>query len=309
MRSRKAFTLMELVVVVAIVVVLAAIALAFLPSRQAKVASQAADQVQTFLAQARSRALRDQVLTGVRFFSDDDGKTFTGLGLVQRPEPLVPYFAQVTQPQSTWTVFLQLPVPASPNGQYTMQIMQQTIPGIGQTAPAQPLALGPSDLLPGDYFIGCTPQETQLITAVEPSIGLVTLLTVPGIAPVGGGTFRLWTSYRFDRAPRALMGEPNFQMPRNAFIYPNQKAIGSVPCSQSVPMNGGDMEILFAPSGQVVNATAGRIVLWFGNLNLASKEAGTLLTIYARTGGVASHPIGPVGDEFLYTRDGRSSGQ
>src|SRR5262245_2135502 len=64
---RPGFTLVELIVVISIVILLATLAVVFLPSfADTQRAGQGAEQLQKWLLIAKQRALRDQVPTGVR---------------------------------------------------------------------------------------------------------------------------------------------------------------------------------------------------------------------------------------------------
>ena len=85
--KRRAFTLVEMLVVIAIMVALAGITVAFLPRRESRLATEGAEQLQTFIASARSRALRDQSPRGVRFLQDSFGH-LTQVQLLEVPVEL-----------------------------------------------------------------------------------------------------------------------------------------------------------------------------------------------------------------------------
>jgi prepilin-type N-terminal cleavage/methylation domain-containing protein len=296
---RRAFTLIELLVVIGIIIVLAAIALAFLPSRQSRLASQAADQVQTALASARSKALHDQTICGVRFYSPDDGQTFTSYQIVERPEEYCPCVGNALG--SVYIVYQPVNLGNPPN---VNQPYQLTLFGVNPSGYVQP----------GDYFENYDvpgPLQSQRVIAVNGAT--ITLSTIPPAAVAITAQTKQYLNFHFVRQPRPLMGEPGFNLPVNATILANGNA---APSSYNIPQNyNGQYEIQFNPAGQVVNATSGRIVLWFSDVNNASKP--TLLTVYARTGAVASHPVNldknlpspNAYDPYWFTRDGQSSGQ
>jgi hypothetical protein len=109
------------------------------------------------------------------------------------------------------------------------------------------------------------------------------------------------------------MGEPALELP-NTVVVLGPAANG--PTSQNLPTMGGYCEIVFAPSGQVINSTSGRVVLWVWDTNFVSQP--TLLTIYTDTGAVVAHqvapwnsaqPISATNNPFLYTQDGQNSGE
>ncbi len=281
---RRAFTLIELLVVMAIMVALASITLLFLPSRQSRLASQGADQLQTFIASARSRALRDQAPRGVRLLNDGTGAGFREVQLLEVPEALAPN-SPITLAN----------VPAPPN--------------VAQTATATGYTPSPGDVQPGDLLeVIYGGGSVHKVTGLGPPIALAT--PVPGAAVT---SLPLTNNYRFIRQARPLMGEPTLQLPNTVYVMDNQTAVSTtVPGSQNIPGSTvpGARDIIFAPSGQVIAATSGRIILWVTDDNSVSKP--TLLTVYTRTGSIAAHPAAPTtapGGIFGFTLDGRSSGQ
>src|SRR5262245_13204041 len=88
--GRRGFTLVEMLVAIAIIIALASIMLLFNPKLEKRLASRGADQLQTYLASARSRAVRDNVPCGVRLLSLDSNQTFREFQLVQAPEAFAP---------------------------------------------------------------------------------------------------------------------------------------------------------------------------------------------------------------------------
>jgi len=264
--SRRGFTLIELMVVIAIMIMLASIALLFNPRRDSQLATQGADQLQTYLASARSRALRDQAPRGVRLVPDGLGN-FKDVQLIETPEPLQPVGATLTaaNPGST-----------------------ATFTGFNPQANLQR-----GDMLEITHGAG----SIHRITAVAAtSVTLATPIPAASVAPLS-----LTSNFRFIRQPRPLMGEPPLQLPNTVNISATQST--GLPRS----FNQSQIEILFSPSGQVINAATGRIVLWVGDDNNVSKPV--LVTIYSYTGSVAAHPVGPAATPYIYTQDGKSSGQ
>ena len=63
--------------------------------------------------------------------------------------------------------------------------------------------------------------------------------------------------------------------------------------------DGTTNDIIFSASGSIINASGGRVVLVVSDENNVSPP--TLMTVYARTGGVAAHPKGPAGSDAVNT--------
>lgn len=295
---RRGFTLVELLVVIAIIGLLVGIVLIFLPSRESRLAADGASQLQAYLASARNRATRDNQPVGVRLMTADNGKTFTGAVLVTSAEPLTPI-----DPGSN-TIYLDLPA-----GRNMTALSQNTATQVGMNLQANGIAVG--DLLeivevPSVHRITAIDYATNTVslagTVVMVDDGMGGLKPyVEGVPAVNRiAAARLTRNYRYVRAPRPLLGEQPWQLPQGVVI---RGATGVIPSSLNVPVNAqGDWEIRFAPGGGLLNAQ-GRVVLWIEDVNRVSKP--TLLCIY-QSGQVAAHSVGPAGQEYAYTQDGRA---
>ncbi len=270
--DRLAFTLVEMLVVMALIVLLLALVLLFMPKRESRLANQGADQLQTYLASAKSRALRDQVPCGVRLIPSvgpNGVVAYREFQYVSSPDYYTPDQTTLTiQRGSNIAVFnsaLGIDISESVQAGDLLQIMEGA-------------------------------NLSYRVSAVSPNS--VALVTAPSQAQFVN--FFTANNYRFFRQPRPLFGEPTLQLPQYVYV--------SVSNSLNIPANvNNENDIIFAPSGQVINQSAGRIVLWLTDDNNVSEP--TLLTIYTLTGGVAAHPIAPGGDPYAFTRDGNDSGQ
>ena len=284
---RNGFTLIELMVVVSIIVALAAITLLFYPKREVRLAADGADKLQTYIAQARSRALRDQAPRGIRLLPDGNGR-LTEIVLVEVPEPIVP-------PSGTTMTVGAATTAAFSTANFTFSA------GNSLTD----MRIQADDYLEIMYGSG----SIHRIAAV--GTNQVTLASKVPAAEIT--QLKLSDNFRFIRRARPLMGEPTLQLPDTVFVMPNASSTANDTVSGSRNMPGanngisGSVEIVFSPSGQVINSSSGRIVLWLTDDNNVSKP--TLLTVYSRTGACAAHPTGPATDLFQYTKDGKSSGQ
>jgi prepilin-type N-terminal cleavage/methylation domain-containing protein len=285
---RRAFTLVELLVAMAIIVLLVSIVLAFYPKREVRYAAQGADQLQTMVAAAKSRALRDQTPRGIRLISTPGQVGFRQFQYIEVPEPYAPN-AVLTVQQTTGTT-------ARIAGDHRSSIFAGDLLEIthGTGSIHRILTVAPNLVL----FNG-TP-HTQMSLASPPPAASNADLSLPN-------------NYRFIRQPRPLMGETSLQLPDKVFVQPmNPTNPNSWPSSRNIPTSwdGANFDIIFSPSGQVINSRGGTIVLVVMDDNNVSKP--TLLAIYSTTGACAAHPANdppPAGqDHYQFTRDGRASG-
>jgi prepilin-type N-terminal cleavage/methylation domain-containing protein len=284
-QSRRAFTLVELLVAIAIIVALAAIVLVFLPKREVRLAAQGAEQLQTYIASAKSRALRDQAPRGVRFLPSPQG----GFREFQ---------------------YIEVPEPYQPAGQLNINAGNLSLARVGGDVTGA-VAYGDMLELPLTY-------EIHRVSA-NPSYDAASNTTSVQLATPASMPVHTAFDYRFIRQPRPLLGETTLQLPNTVYVQPDSRYTGTPNSAWDFPnanqnslniptsYDTGNFDIIFSASGSVINAIGGRIVLVVWDDNRVSQP--TLLTVYSYTGGVASHPKGPAGQEYSYTQDGRSSGQ
>lgn len=302
-RVRNAFTLIEMLVAVGIVILLLGLVLAFYPKREQRAAVMTASQIETYLSAAKVRALRNNTLVGVRLLSNDGDATFYGMQLIDPRDRFAPF------DPSARNTYLDLPAGAS------IQAMNQNAnPNVvGNTVRQTGVSLH-GNVEVGDLLeiVEVTP-SVHRITAIDYNTGVVTLAAnkirqsdgswfvtgIPNVSCVSSA--RLGCNYRYLRKPGPVMGEPVFQFPKDVYV---RGPMNVPPTSANIPTGGsGAYEILFSPAGLVTNASSGRVILWVEDANNVAKPQ--LVCIYASTGGIKVCDVGPSGSEFQFTRDGR----
>jgi prepilin-type N-terminal cleavage/methylation domain-containing protein len=282
---RAGFTLIELLVVITIIIVLAGLALALLPTaNDHQKATQGAGMVQGWLLIAKQRALRDQMPRGLRLVIDPANPTVvTQCQYIEQPDDFSGGQATTTPPGSVAFTGVDL------TG--------------GFTDPTQFL------IQPGDLFetpILGTPPGGSLhqITAVSGPQALTVNAGNP--LPPAVGT----SSYRIVRMPRVAVADPILNLPKDIGI---DLSLSMMP--RELRPNGVTVfDIMFSPSGPVMRQGQlnGRIILWVRDVSQDGLQGDqTLITVYTRTGLIAGHPANPANSyatPYTYTQDGRSSG-
>jgi hypothetical protein len=220
--------------------------------------------------------------------------------IIQSPEPF------------TWSN-VQITVP-TPTAGKTTPTATFTTPGTPPANPPFNLTTAPAIIVQAGDFLEITYGLGSIHRIVQP-IGSysVSLASTPPAAVINQ---LQTTNWRVIRQPQPLMGEPALELPNTVVVYPNTtmnfdstSSTPPPPGSLNLPpslTSPGNVDIVFAPSGQVINATGGQIVLWVWDTNQVSQP--TLLTIYPNTGFVAAHPVAPGNNPFAFTQDGQSSG-
>lgn len=297
---RRAFTLIELMVVIAVMLLLGGITLLFVPNEHRRRVDMATSQVQLALSTAKSRALREQVPCGVRFYTSDGGKTFDSYQMIARPDVLAPIDPNAVFP-AKWNVYLRFPplslnqvkrlngyVPQPPPEKYVVTQFGFDLNNVVRA---------------GDMLrVG---EESYRIESVNLNTNEVTLLddVIPRYAvssPQEG--LNVCGNYQYIRGVAPVMGEPLVKLPKDTVVLGMGTAL---PCSTGAVLEGDHVDVVFSPSGQVVNALTGKIVLWVTDVNRVDKPQ--LVVVYCYTGGTVVRPVGPANDEFQYVRDGKGS--
>jgi hypothetical protein len=141
------------------------------------------------------------------------------------------------------------------------------------------------------------------------------------------------TTFGFLRQPRPILGEPTLQLTGGTQIDISANPALPTTLHDAAYLPGpalnpnGVLDVLFAPSGEVMNATQGKIVLWVRNPDFPHprttgdtrpqyEAAGemSLVVVYTKTGAVATQPVKlpapafPPGSPHDNANDGINSG-
>jgi prepilin-type N-terminal cleavage/methylation domain-containing protein len=300
---RSGMTLIELLVVMGIIVVLASLAVLVTPGLSSRhVAAQAASNVSGWMLIAKQRALRDLAPRGIRLINNNG--VCTQLEYIEQPEafrPIQDNGAGAGQP----AVLIANPP-------------QNNMAILGGFSDVNAVQM--NDIL---KITGTTAINSYRITAVAPTVvggvNCLQLTVIPDIITNNQPLPPNFINYQIIRRKRTLVSETALQLPKSMRIHLGSwhsdlsTLGGPQPTDSSVTENfpTGDVDILFAPGGPVLDSVGGKIILWVESVDDTSEP--TLIVIYARTGAIAAHP--PGGDfnstpavKYRFAKDGRGSG-
>lgn len=332
---RKAFTLIEMLVVIAIMLALAALAAAFAPRvSDNQRMTRAVDNLEQWLLTAKMRAKRDGLSTGIRFVQaqGDVVGTYSQFQYIQQPPPLTGGVCLGGPP---------MPIPPLP-GVYSYTNPTTLAVNYYTGALLTSAAAGIVNFDPGsvDFTLGGTPYPNQwLVQAgdyLEINGGGVYQIGAPVTAPLNpANTLQLayaavplsydqallipastpTTNFRIIRQPRLLIGEEPLTLPNN--YAANFNAIpGYLPATMGsnvqLGANGIYPEILFSPTGAVVGTNAGNstiiISVWDTTMETLDPNRVGVVGIQSRSGFIGAYSISLGLDPFYFVRTARESG-
>jgi len=315
--KRSAFTILELLIVIGIIVIIATLGFLFLPNLDRnKGVPNATTQLEGWINLSKQAALRDKKPHGVRFLPDDtEPLKVKALQYIEQPDPVAP---QAPFQLTLMTVISGMNPP----------VYQATLNIGGVPQPWEGVEVG--DLLQ----VQNTLNGVAVIKAI--SGGVLTLdKPIPGSDP--GPVTVSPPDFKVIRSPRPLTGEPTLKMNKDVYIdlvncYPCPRYIefpagsGTYPSGGSPPFGnaytkranwsnwetGASLttppDILFNASGFVANATTGQIILAVRHNDRPNDML--FVTIYTYTGKITSHKVNdvPGGNPYVFAQDGSSSG-
>lgn len=327
---RRAFTLIELIVVISIILVIAALAAAFAPRvSDSQNLSRAVDQFEQWLLTAKMRAKRDGLATGIRLVQNqgDPPGIYSQVQYIQQPDPLSGGYLTTTP---TSMVYSPGPPPIYLNGGILLSANSGTVTfgnvdftlGLGAGALPSQLLVQPGDYLEvrdgGVYLIGAVTGPTTLTLSGTPYDAALSITPPTGTTP-GTST----TNYRILRQPRVLIGEPPLQLPGNlavdTTIIPQTVIPGNTTVFWSNVAAGpsGFPEILFSPSGAVIgtNAGSGKVLVTVYDVTMSPFDINRIgiVAVQCRTGFIGAYSVTPGAgtagyDPFFFAESGRESG-
>ncbi len=299
--ARRAFTLIEMLVVIALLLILLTVAAAMFPRfAENQRIVKGADQIQGWLLIAKQRALRDRRPTGIRFVGAP-GQPITEMIYIQQADDYSG--GRYVQPGPLFSF--------DPVRGYLCNFQGPGVDFFGAAGPSQPdlWTVQPGDYI--EFFGGGLVHEISFVESPT-SLRVHRNSSRPPFTPLAGTS-----NYRIIRQPRPVAGEAPLQLPQNIVVDTRPGR------SRDLPQRNNLMEILFAPGGGVVGqgtTTGGNIILWVRDVTkednvlppVPPEGSPLLVSIHTRTGLVAVHPVNTAAttpnDYYLFTTDGRSSG-
>ena len=306
---RRAFTLVEMLVVIAIILALAALAAAFAPRvNDSRNLTRAVDNIEQWLLTAKMRAKRDGLATGVRLIQapGDAAGTYSQFQYIQQPDPLS---------GGSWTS-------AGPIG----GVLQSASAGVVTFALGSvdfTLGLGINPLLAYQYLV----QPGDYLEVRDGGVYSILAVTSPNTLQLGSSPYDTaltiaapgTTNYRILRQPRILIGEEPLALPNNYAV--NMNLGGSVlpgPAASSYinpPGPATYYDIVFSPNGAVVGANAVNAITTFlvhdMTMNPFDPNRAGIIGVQSRTGFIGTYdlsPVPPYGNYFGFVAIGRESG-
>jgi prepilin-type N-terminal cleavage/methylation domain-containing protein len=325
MTTRKAFTLVELVVVMALIILLASIAAAVVPGilRDEKV-TQGANLVQGMLLTARMRAVRDNVPCGVRLYqsTDPNGNTVSN------------ELAYITQPtdfsyQYDTLTFFSSNTARAAAADFAGGLATASVTGTTATPEEFPVHFG-------DFLEINGKKVPTLILSISQSSAVTgtnrydTLTLLNNLWPPTQTFPATAQSYRIIRGPRRMPSEDSVHLPTDVVVLLKDSAstaYGQIPQRQMTDPGGSSnkyyYDIIFSPTGTLVGNDSGgssgapvgsglvMLYMWDSSRTNVTDGDPALVVVNPRSGIIGVQPVDVTsagGSLYTYAYDLRMSG-
>lgn len=300
-QQRRGMTLVELLVVMSLIAVLAALAVAFLPSAASTAKeARAGQQVQGWCNIAKQRAMRDQAPRGLRLFINPAytaGSTTLNLAVTD-----CQYIEQPEDFPASQGVAMQCPPPFPLAAGFTPQACVYVSTDMTNGYPVTTgFSTDPNaqywSVQPGDYLevlgTGLMHQITKVgVPDASNNLQPQAIVVAPALATPVSATF----NFRIVRAPR-IAGEETLKMPDGTIIDLQTNVTYSNALSSPNPTY---YDILFSPSGEVIYPAmaSSNINLWVRMPNTdfptdVFRGDPTIVSVFTKTGFVGAFPPVP----------------
>ena len=251
-RKRTAMTLVELLVVMAIIVIFTAMTAAFYPANQAdRELSRFSNTVQSALLSARNRAKAERLPTGIRFYADPNFPNKVGsVVLIQKPAPLDAYAVGVAPNPSSLSATIVERTPPPMSGIYDAYI---TFPDITFPNPSPNLNI----INPGDFIALDSGDVAKIDGLIQPTMANPNPNTVYSASGSYSSGFSssltaLPTKFKVYRSPVELSGDTPFELSNIIeILFVGSGSLTIAPAR--LPLY---FEIIFNPDGSLNNSTS-----------------------------------------------------
>jgi type II secretory pathway pseudopilin PulG len=300
-RSRPAFTLIELIVAMSVIILLASLALMVVPEIMSQDrTTEGAARLQQYLMIAKARAGRDQAPRGLKLINN--GGFATEVQYIEAP-PLY-----VAPDPTSPTTSLQYNLNNAPRVEFTMNVTSSTWTITMANLPDPSVLTNNAIVIVpnlGTWF------SIQSISGTGPWTITPNPQSVTGVAPnpdIGAGTQIESYSFGIYGTPQPLLGEPVLQLPSN---------IG-VDLASSAPSMSASTDLVFTPSGDLLTSASGlsmsggeQVFLWVRDRTKNGGSSGSMsaggeqqvVGLKTRSGAMGVYPISwTAGNPFEFAK-------
>ena len=285
-KTRTGMTLVELLVVMAIIVIFTAITAAFYPANQAdRELSRFSSTVQSALLSARNRAKAERLPTGIRFYADSNGKVGSVV-LIQKPAPLDAYaVGGGGNPPTAGSLTVTM------SGNDANITFPNSYPVQGNLKINDFISLDSGDVAKVDSLVN--PNSVKSLSGSYSS-GFSSALTA------------LPTKFKVYRGAIELSGDTPFELSNIIDILFTGSA-GSF--TNALAPSLLYFDIIFNPDGSLNNSTS-EVYLHLHNLESPASDYSrdAILAVRKMSGSIGVYEVGPTGAPYQFAIDPRNKG-